>query len=73
MLTTFTDKDQLTDTSRPLKAATNHRFAPIEPANAAAYEGPGMAPPSPRSRRAARARRRARNDNSGWRIGIGMW
>ena len=71
MLTIINEKNHMTGTSRLLAVATDHQFAEGETANASEYTGFGMAPPSSRSRRAARLRRRARNDNGGWRVGVG--
>lgn len=72
MLTKSTCKDQITNNCQLMAMSTDHQFAPVENANASSYEGAGTATPSLRSRRAARARRRARNYNGGWRSGIGV-
>lgn len=72
MLTIINDKNQMTGTSRLLAVAAEHQFAEVDAVNASEHEGFGMAPPSFRSRRAARLRRRARNDSGGWRAGIGV-
>lgn len=72
MLTERNHQDHITGTTRLKTVSTNHQFAPVETANAADYGPFGMAPPSARSRRAARARRRARHDSGGWRSGIAL-
>lgn len=71
MLTIISDKNQMTGANRLLAVATEHQFADAETANTSDHTGFGMAPPSSQSRRATRLRRRARNHNSGWRVGIG--
>lgn len=72
MLIEPTHKNQFTDTRQLLTVFTDHPFAVVRQANADADEGTGVAPPSSRSRRAARMRRRARHGNAGWRSGIGV-
>ena len=73
MLTSYSVKNQNPNTQQLIPVVKLQQFGIDSSANSADYETFGAAPPSSRSRRAARWRRQNRIGNSGWRSGIGSW
>ncbi len=71
MLTPYSVKSQNPNPRQLLSVAKLQQFETHSSANSADYETFGVAPPSSRSRRAARWRRQNRISNGGWRSGIG--